>query len=424
MKSIYKKPIYALLTEVTNSQFIRGSVIFTSASFVVSVLHYIFNLLVARGLSLENYGEYSSALSLIAILSVPLTAVNVLIINQLSRTQATDRHALASALEQVLLDRFKRQIALLLTVFFLTGALLYNFTNLGKISIIFILGSVLLQLFVVFYSSVLQAKKAFIIAGSISVSVAVLKLAVGSGILTLMPSIEAIYGMLLLVGLITVSLSKWKLQLNQHEPINRNLSRSLLNYAQRPTVLYPTLTVLGITSLLHLDVVLVKLFFPADLAGAYAGVSLLAKIILYATGPISLVALTFFSDTEHNNNSKKILSFSLFLYLLGGSVLTVIYYVFSNYVVLAVFGSKFLQITEYVWITGILGSLHALAGLLGQYLVSRHSATGVLSIIAAVIQVMGVYFYHNSFYDVLTVSIVVLTFLVSIYSYQIFRYGK
>lgn len=408
--------IKSLISKATQNSFIRGGFIFTSASFLVSISNYLFNLLMARGFSLSNYGEYMSAFSYIAILTVPFSALNVILINRISRAKVEDRAAVAKAIEAWIFATLFEHKFQLVSIAILLFSFFYLKTNLLVVSMAFILVVVLLNLFTTFYTSVLQAYKAFFIAGMFSLSLAVLKLIFGTGLVLYLPNIEWIYGLIVALSLLG-SFAGSKLLLFQQKISPKKIItfQPVQNYLLKKQVVLPTITMLGIIGMLNVDIIFVKHFFDAGQAGLYAGLSLLGKVILYATGPLTLVSLTFFAGTEHSHNKKSILLFSAFLSLFIGAGVGVIYYLFSDFVVKLIFGSKFTEIGQYVWLTAVFGSLYSVVSLLAQYAVSKLKKYAAFSIVALVAQVLGLYLFHNSFYDVLIVNTTIMFFVTVFY---------
>lgn len=414
--------IIPLLLRLSKNAFIRGGFIFTSASFLVSIINYLFNLLVARGFSLSNYGKYMSAFSYIAILTVPFSALNVILINRISRTKVEERKAVAKAIERWMAHTLRKHVIQIISI----GILLFGFfsvnSTLQTVSMLFILLIVFLNLFTTFYASVLQAYKAFFIAGMFSLGLAALKLAFGAGIVFYAPQIEYVYVLLVLLSIFGIFIGNRLLSFKQKSVFNTPIKfKPIQEYLFKKQVVLPTLTMLGIIGILNIDIIIVKHFFDAQQAGLYAGLSLLGKIILYATGPLTLVSLTFFAGSEHSHNKKSILLFSTALSLCIGLCTGLVYLVFSDEVVSIVFGSKFEEIGQYVWLTAVYGSLYSVVSLLAQYAVSRMKVFATFSLVGLAAQILGLYLFHNSFYDVLIVNTVVLFFLSIFYGFCIVK---
>jgi len=417
--------IKSLISKASANTFIRGGFIFTSASFLVSISNYLFNLLMARGFSLSNYGEYMSALSYIAILTVPFSALNVILINRISRAKVEDRAAVAKAIESWIFATLFAHKYQLLSIVILLFSFFYLTTNLLVVSMAFVLIAVLLNLFTTFYTSVLQAYKAFFIAGMFSLTFALLKLFFGTGLVLYISKIEWIYGLIIVLSVLGSFAGSKLLLFKQKISAKKSISfQPVQNYLLKKQVVLPTLTMLGIIGILNVDIIIVKHFFDAGQAGLYAGLSLLGKIILYATGPLTLVSLTFFAGSEHSHNKKNILLFSAALSIGIGLATGIIYYLFSDLVVRVVFGSKFVEIGQYVWLTALFGSLYSVVSLLAQYALSKMKQYAAFSLVALGAQILGLFIFHNSFYDVLIVNTAVLLCLTVFYGFCIVKNAK
>jgi O-antigen/teichoic acid export membrane protein len=71
-----------------NDKFFRSSAIVFSASFLVNILNYVFNLLMARMVDVEVYGEYASLSSLLLLFTVVASSMVMFV----SREIATHSH--------------------------------------------------------------------------------------------------------------------------------------------------------------------------------------------------------------------------------------------------------------------------------------------------------------------------------------------
>jgi len=413
-----------MLNRLLNNKFIQGGFIFTSASFVVSVLNYFFNLLLARGFSLSIYGEYMSALSYFAILTVPFSALNIIVIKRISKSKVADRASVAKSIENLLINniiKYKFQILVALVAIF---AIFYLKTNLTLATILFIILSSILNMFSILYSATIQAYKSFLIAGLFALSMAVLKIIGGLTVIRISPGLLTLYILLISLNLLSIFIGSKLLSYKQVIK-NRTISvDSISKYLLRKQILLPTITMLGVIGMLNMDLIMVKKFFDAQEVGLYAALSLLGKIILYGTGPLSLVAMTFFSGSENKHNKEKILFFTAGVYLFVGIIATFFYYNFSELVVSLIFGMKFIAISQYIWLSAIFGSLYSIVTLFAQYSIAESRNFSTISLAGLIFQILGFYFFNNSFYDILMVNIVAMIVMTIIYSIFILRHAK
>lgn len=179
---------------------------------------------------------------------------------------------------------------------------------------------------------------------------------------------------------------------------------------------------LGLTLLYTGDVVLVKHFFPPDQAGLYSALSLIARVILFVTGPIGLVMFPLISEKHAKNERYSGLFFTaLVLVFLMTAAATAFYAVFPEFVVKLFFGSQYLAAAGYLGRFAIFLSLYSLCNLFASFYLSVHATRiAFLPLLFGALQTGLIWFYHNSFLQVLNVATgVVLALLICFVVYLI-----
>ncbi|HSE61700.1 MAG TPA: hypothetical protein VLA88_05395, partial [Candidatus Saccharimonadales bacterium] len=98
---------------------------------------------------------------------------------------------------------------------------------------------------------------------------------------------------------------------------------------------------LGVAILSSVDVVIVKAFFDAETAGAYAGISTVAKILFFLTGSVAQVMLPSVKlDAAPGKNRDFLLKSLALVCALGGSAL-VVFALLPGFVVTTLMGSHY-----------------------------------------------------------------------------------
>lgn len=134
-----------------------------------------------------------------------------------------------------------------------------------------------------------------------------------------------------------------------------------------PTVI-ATFLLLGI---MNLDVILIKRYFEPDVAGQYVAISTIAKIIFYITGPISLVMFPIIA--EHRSKGEKhyqVLVLSLIITALVSAVLYILYAVFQEKIVVALYGGKYGDLAHLLPAASWLVIFLSMVNLMVQYFMS------------------------------------------------------
>ncbi|GAG83389.1 unnamed protein product, partial [marine sediment metagenome] len=140
-------------------------------------------------------------------------------------------------------------------------------------------------------------------------------------------------------------------------------------------------------SLISMDIILVKHFFPSHQAGIYASLSTLGKITYFATLPIGAVMFPYVSKRHSKGYGyRKIFMTGVFLNLAISSVLLCIYYFYPNAMINILFGEGYLQASVYLFKFGIFISLVSLATFMVNFFLSRgNKAISKIAAVAALI---------------------------------------
>jgi len=399
-----------MLHKIFKSSFIRSGIIFSVANFIVSVIGYAINLLIARVFSLANYGEYMTAMSYVMLMSVPITTFGMIVVQRIGRETTDNRQLVAAKLEKWLFSELKTHSPVLLLLAVVFSILVYFKGNLSLPAIAFVLTISLLTLFQALYSASLQAYKKFFLAGLFSISIFVGKLFFSVGVIVWAPTLVNIFLAFTISTLLGLIVGKKMVQKNYTE-VSSAVSHTFLSvfdYLKRKNLIITLITTLGLVGLGTLDLILVKKFLSADQVGLYSSISLLGKIILYVATPLSQVAFSFFTGSDSKHNSLLILAFLTLSYLFIGSVSTVAYFFFPELVIGVIFGSKFLSISNLIWLAAIFGTLYSLVSLYAQYFISKNSWWGVAVFVGLLLQGLIIFFNHSSLSQIMEINIVVL----------------
>jgi O-antigen/teichoic acid export membrane protein len=175
------------------------------------------------------------------------------------------------------------------------------------------------------------------------------------------------------------------------------------------------------------DLLLVKHFFSPHDAGLYASLSTLGKIIFFGTAPIAAVMFPMVSKRHaRGGNYIKIFLMSMVLTFGGAGVVLVLYYLFPEIAVGALYGSEFLEASGNLFWFGLFFTLFSLSSLIVSFYLSLEKTKVVIPLfVAAVLQAVGIWIYHDTILDVVMVSTVVASgLLVTLLSYFIYETYK
>ncbi|MFA4887217.1 MAG: oligosaccharide flippase family protein, partial [Candidatus Nanoarchaeia archaeon] len=158
------------------------------------------------------------------------------------------------------------------------------------------------------------------------------------------------------------------------------------------------IALLILTSYYTLDVLLVKHYFPEAEAGYYAALSLIGKMIFFATFAIGNVMFPKVAEMHAlNKDNEHLLNKSLSFMGLGAVIAIIGYFVFSKLIVSLLFGKDFLSITPLVGWIGIAMAFFSLTYLLSLYNLSINRTKFIyLLAFFLILELTLIFLYHNS----------------------------
>jgi O-antigen/teichoic acid export membrane protein len=409
------------LLRLLRHDFVQGSGIITVTSFGVSVLNYLFNLLVARHVSLGDYGEYSTAMATILLATIPVGALGMYLVRRFGSQPVQERWRLARRLEQRLTGTVVHYSGVLALLCLILGWLLFAHSHLMIVTTVFVISSSILTLWQTFYLATLQASQKFWWFGGIQIGFSVARLTGGLIALQFHPQLPLLLLSMSVATLAQLGAGYWLIRQEGKKDNTVKMSapvawQQLFTFCQRKEVLLPLLTTLGLVGLSSLDIIFVKIFFPADQAGLYSALSLLAKVVLYVTQPLAIAGYTFFTNHEHREQAR--------FYLLVLTIVTVVvsaigvlgYSLLSVFTITLFFDSRFLAIQPWLGWAAVYGGLYSLVYLFVQYFLAmnRWYTLGLVAILG--LQVLTMTVWHPHYTSVLFLNIFLCAILVTFFA--------
>lgn len=395
----------AVLSRFLKNSFVRGSLIFTVATFLGSFINYLFNIVVAKKLGPTGFGEITALFSYTTIFSVPMTVITMVIIQKIGSN--TNRGlAYALTLEQWFLSKLKKWWLLLMPFLFLTP-FIQKQTNLSFYSSVSIVPFIMTGFIGAYYGALLQGLHLFGWISALGFIAVILKLSGALAITDVESGILLIIVFLFIsttssiVGSFIVLRSKSK----GSTLIQSKLKKRVLGSLFQKQVVVTFFSILGLTLLGNADIVTAKKFLTAEQAGIYGSWSLFAKIILYLIGPMITASYIFFSSLKNKQNHELVLKISLAALATIGIVCFILYQYYSLPIIRLLFGSKFDSIAPVLGRASLFGSLYASTTLINNYFLSKKSLLSLMPIMVGIIYIPALYFIGRTMINLITINI-------------------
>ncbi len=394
---------------LTKHAAVQGSAVVMVGSMGANVLAYLFHLIVGRILGPEQYGELTALLSLFYIINAASSVLQISLAKFFSSLYANGKPGEA----KTLFLKSTRAICILCLVGLVVASLLA-----GPMAEFLQISSPIyfVWLYLIFAAytlaivpiSVLQAYQKFA-ASSVLVNI--------GGTLRLLLGIAGAYVNVgwVLIGNIVSNAVMYGLYFIPLRFLLRETSKPLM-LTKRSMVSYslPALaTTLGITALFSQDVLLVKHFFLPLEAGIYASLSVLGKVIFFASSALGFVLFPIVAQRrERKEDHHTIVLVSMTV--VGGisCVLSVLYFLFPRFIVHALFGTAFDGAIPYVGWFGVFLSLFTLSSMIiNVSLAAGLTRVWVLTVAAAIFQFALLWLIHGTLGVVISVNISVAAVL-------------
>jgi len=407
-----------------NNPFLRGSILFTVATFLGSFLNYVFNLIVAKKLGPTGFGEITALFSYTTIFSVPMAVITMVIIQKIGSNNERGL-AYALTLEQWFLTKIKKWWLLLIPFLFLTPVI-QKFTNLSFYSSASIAPFIMLSFIGAYYAALLQGLHLFGWISTIGIIAVLLKLSGAFAITDVSFGILIIIIFLFLSTASAVASSFIALrQISQESQlIHSKLKRGVLSSLFQKQVIITFFSILGLTLLGNADVVTAKKFLSAEQAGIYGSWSLFAKIILYLIGPLLTASYIFFSSLKNKRNHEKVLKLSLTFLGLVAVVSFLFYQYLSLSIINILFGVQFNSIAPVLGLASIFGSLYTSTTLLNNYFLSKNSSFSLMPAVVGILYIPALFFFGHSIPNLITINISVASILLILQIVCLLKYNS
>ena len=403
-----------LIRKIASNKLVQGSFFVFIANNLVGFGNFLFNLLMARLLPKETYGEMGALFSLSMMIGIPLSIFNIYIIKIVSALFGKKEYPKIRFLRVFIFPRVIVVSFVLFSLILVNSLFLAGFLKLSSPLPLVIIGfNFILGGLSSINGAVLTGMLAFsftVLNGAVDV---ILKLLVS---LLLVLSGYGLYGALLgasIGTLVSLFLSSW--QLRKLIPAKYHQARQF-HFSRLKDIVPVVLTMLILVSFLNVDILLVRHFFSAVKAGEYVALSTISKTILYAAGPLITVMFPLISNRKSSGHPYLLpLLGSLFGSALISLLVIMLFSIFPDFVVGILFGGRYTMIIPYLVYFAFFIAVYTLNNILTYFLLSAsfHRAIYIL-VLFPLLQALLIYLFHNNIQTVILVNISVsLLYLLS-----------
>ncbi len=394
---------------------IYGSSIVVFGTLIANFFNFLFNIFMLSNLSVSEYGNLATIIALIGYPLLLASALNPMVVKFAGNYFATNNIALLHGLYIKMVKIFTVFGLIFFFLFLIFLGEINSFFHINNQLALLITNIIILITFIgTINSSYLQAKLAFVFQVSVALVNAVLKLLLGIVFVFMGYSVTGAMSAMLFAGIGAYLFSfiplKFIFSKSKEKPKIEN--KELFVYG-----LPSALTQLGLTSFIASDIMLVKHFFDPHQAGLYAGLSLVGRVIFYISSPIGSVMFPLIiqkhTKGENYTNTFKL---AVFMVLLPSLFLTLLYFLFPDFFVLFFSNNnkEYLAVAPLLFLFSLSITFYCLLSLLAMFYLSINKTKIYIPILSgAILQIILIIFFHQTFIQVITISLV-LTLLITL----------
>ncbi|HAI74426.1 MAG TPA: hypothetical protein DCS28_01965 [Candidatus Moranbacteria bacterium] len=399
-----------MLRKIKNNAFARNSLILFSGSMVNNVLNYIFHLVVGRMVSIEVYGETESLISLMTIISVPAATL----IMVMTRYAAEYKAQNDKKRSYELLKYFNKKVLRYGTPIFIAAIFITpyvsSFLNIeSNIPLFIVWSSMLLSLFSSGAYGMLSGWQKFKEAGWALIGGGGLKLISALGFIALGIKLNGLMFSFFLSAVSTyvISLICLKFIFKAKESGDYEIKKIDLGPIKN-TVATFFMGNLAINALGNTDMVLAKHNLSDIEAGQYGALTIVSKIIFFATGVVASVLFSMSAEHNHKKaNTEKLFFGALYLMMAVSAISAAIYFIAPGLILFILFGAKYSAVADYLGWFAIMVVLFSVVNLTMQYLLSLHQTKVVYGLLSvAILEAIAILFLGHTISAILTIGIV------------------
>lgn len=373
-----------------NKALIGGSLVLLITFNLYNILNFIFQFSMARMLSVIDYGILATLFSIIYISGVFSESIQTIIMKYTSSEKNSGRikNLMKLSLKKAL------YVSLILFIIFLFIAIPLKYLLNINYPLLALTGIIIISsFFTPVTRGIMLGKKMFKSLGFNLIAESFGKLVLS--IILVFIGLK-VYGAII-ATIIAVSLA-FLFSISSLKYITKSKEKPAKIegiYQYSVPVFFITLI---ITLFFSIDIIIAKIMFSEQEAGAYAIASILAKTIFWGTAPISKAMFPLSAENGSDNKKSRNIALNAFIFLfLCIIVILTAFYFFPNLIIKIFSGKELIESSSILFLLGIALSLLSLSNLVLLYKLSKDKTKGYLySVIFLIIEIVLLFYFSSS----------------------------
>lgn len=395
--------MYLKIVNLFQSSLARAGIWLFIGGVAGGLFGYIFQIAVGRMLTTQEYSLFNAMMAVSTILSAPLGTLMMVVSRKVSEYRAKKEYDLILHFYSAIHRRNILFGSTLLFILILFADQIQMYLKTQSVTQVYILGLFLLAgTLMIINNAFLQGLQLFsllsgsgVINSGFKIIFAIAFIAIGYGVTG---AITGATAAVLFTVVITYLVLRKPLAAG-----NKTTKKLLhLDFNSALPVLIANITFAIMT---QLDLVFVNYFFSAHEAGLYAAASVLGKAVLYLPGGVASALYPMVAENETNGkDSVYLLLQALGLVILLCGAGAIFYYLFGEQLILFLYGKNYSGAGEILKFYGFAIMPMALVMVAEHFLIAKGKVLfAYLFLPFAPIQILALYYHHQSLKNVLLI---------------------
>ena len=404
-------------TDKAHSVILGGSVIMLIGSAVVSAFNFGYNVATARMLGPEGFGHASAAVTLLMLVSAITLSFQLVCAKFVARNES------AGAKQSIyrVLHRKAWFVGLLLAVAVAAASgPIADYLNLPSRGIVLLLAAG-----IAFYIPLgarrgrMQGACSF---GPLSANFVLEAVTRFGGALLLM---WIGYGVLGAVGALTASVAIAYLLPTGRTKREPQTGAGMVVPASFREGMQAIVFFVGQVVINNIDILLVKHYFSPEMAGLYAAVALVGRVVYFSSWQVVSAMFPIAAGSKSERESASVLVVPLLLVVAIAVGAVVLLGTFSHAIVTFIFGGRYTEAEPLLSLYAASTGCYALSVVLMTFEMSRKIAnTAWLQLAFSGALIVGISSFHATLQQVIVVQVVLMVLLLAAVSFPFFRMGR
>ena len=396
-------PLHRRVVQLFYGKLARASAWMFIGGIAGGLLGYVFQVLMGRMLSTQEYGLFSAMMALCAVLAAPLGTLMMVVSRKVSEYRTRQDSGSITHLYYSINIRTAVVGALILGGYLFLVPQIQFYLKVPSIIPVYLLGTLLfLSYAIVINNAFLQGLQRFIWLSANGAIAVLFKIIFSAVFIWLGYGVAGALG-----GAILAVIAGWIIT---YGALHRSLGEGRgLPFQTEHLSIKPALPVLAanvaFATMTQLDIVLVNYYFPAHEAGLYAAASILGKAVMYLPGGIAMALFPMVAENHaRSQGSAHLLLQAVGLTTLLSGAGAVFYFLFGEEIVALLYGEHYRGAGVVLKFYGFAILPMALVLVAEHFLIAKGRVLfAYLFLFIAPLQLIAVYFFHDSLQMVVAV---------------------